>query len=457
MPGVLTRSPDSSFELGPDPSPGVAVLEVFQRLFILAQDSTFAIGLIAIVLGSVYHFSGKRTGSPEYVLRGIYLTTFLFFFGAFLQGVGWLLTGTTRIDESLGLVTNTLSFPAHLLVRAVSPSSVIPTPSASPDYPLHVLGRVFSIEILLFSFFGLTGFLIGVVIKASSVQDIRGDQWARSGLLVTIASLLIHTVLATFAWLITGTTGFTSAKMVSPDYTNTSQTTIHLPEDQLVNTDLIYPLVPSKGDVWPLIHALERSFELTVTTAGWIGLIGVVIGAAIYFGTTRQSDRGHQWIVAGSIVIVVMVSLPLILSTGTWLMTGEEQAFTEVRGANFAASSTFESQTAEGWSAPDGALSIVATNTTRNTFGLHVIGAAHHQYDVGNNVDGEQTVIIDVAGGSADITISVDGTTSEQDAAVSGRRQYTVPDGSRVTVTVEGIDVVIEEVVVTETNIIDDG
>jgi hypothetical protein len=414
----------------------------------------FAIAIIAILLGSVYFFIGQRKRSPSYLLHGIYLTTFLFLMGLLFQGLGWVLTGSTRIDESVGVVGSTISFPASLLTRSISPPGPISNPGTHGDFPVHVLGRVFSIEVLFISFLGVTGFMLGMILKFSPGKHPRGQQWLRSGLLVTTGSFMLHTLFATFSWIITGTVGMSTGKSISPGYANSSRTTIHLPKEELVNNDLIYPLVPTQGEIWPVINALERSFQLSVTTAAWIGLIGFVLGAIFYFGTNRGSSTGQRWMIGGIVMIVIMVSMPLILSTGTWVITGETQAFSEVRGGAFVESSTWESQTAEGWSTPDGALSIVATNKTEGTHGLHIVGDANRKYDVENNVDGQQNVTIVVARGSADISVSVDGTTVSNEYSTSGVTHFTVPDGSTVHVSISGFDVVVEEVVIREVGVV---
>jgi hypothetical protein len=447
MPGVLTRSPESGFEVGPDPAAGLGVLESFERLFVLVQDATFALALLAILLGSVAYFSTYRTRSPRALVHGMYLTAFLFVFGTFLNALSWILTGSTRFDESLGLITDSIVFPASLLRRSITPPGLVPNPPATSSYPVHVLGRLFSLEVLFFSFMGLMGLTLGLVIMFTR-EDERGQQWFRAGAFVTTASFMLHTLLATVAWLATGSTGFGSAQIMSPSYTNTSTSTVQLPKHQLVNTDLIYPLVPTTGDIWPVIQALERSLQLSVTTAGWIGVTAVIAGAAIYFGTQRQSDRGQQWMAGGLILIVVMIALPLIVSTGTWAISGETQAYTEFGGGALTAGSTFESQTAEGWTTPDGAPTVVATNKTRNTFGIHIVGTAHHQYDVENTIDSNQQVTVVVARGQADVTISVDGRVEASRSDVYGEREFEIPDGQTVTVTVDGLDVVVEEVVI---------
>jgi hypothetical protein len=454
MPGVLTRTPESEFQVGPDPSSGLGFLDVFGRAFVLVQDSMFAIGIIAILLGSVYFFTGQRKRSPRYLLHGIYLTTFLFLMGVVFQGIGWVLTGSTRIDDSMGVVGGTISFPASLLTRTINPPGPVPNPATHGDFPVHVLGRVFSIEVLFISFLGVIGILVGAILKFSPVRNPQGEQWLRSGLLVTTGAFMLHTLFATFSWIITGTVGMSTGKSISPGYANSSRTTIHLPDDQLVNTDLIYPLVPTQGDIWPVINALERSFQLSVTTVAWIGLIGFVLGAVLYFGIKRGSGTGQRWMVGGIIIILIMVSMPIILSTGTWVITGETQAFTEVRGGPFAESTTWESQTAEGWSSPDGALAIVATNKTQGTHGLHIVGDANREYDVENNVDGHQNVTIVVARGSADISVSVDGTTVSNVYSTTGVTHFTVPDGSTVHVSISGFDIVVEEVVIREVGVV---
>jgi hypothetical protein len=173
---------------------------------------------------------------------------------------------------------------------------------------------------------------------------------------------------------------------------------------------------------------------------------GVLVGGALV--VWRRADGATSRRLAGAVVLVVVVlSLPTLAATGTWLATGQPGALTELEGGAFTVGSTFESQTAEGWTARDGATTVVSTDPATGRYGLFVAGTARRTYDTRNHIAARQVVMVAVERGTPTIRVAVDRTPVAR-TTVTATARLTIPDSSRVTVTVEGGGSVIESVAV---------
>jgi hypothetical protein len=453
---VVTRSiaaPVATPNPSSDPS---IVVDVLSSIFILVEDTAFVVALVGISLGLLRRFVAPGRRGLEWLTGGMVLSAVLFGFGIALHAASWLLTGETRLDQSLGLVTQTVTLPASTLTRAVSPPTGVSTTTASAAFPVHILGRVLALEVLLVGLLGLVGVMIGGVLYFAAgnntQQGQRGAQWVRGGLIATVLVLSFHLGLRTVAWLVTGTTSFDSGARPTIDTGTFSTTSTSLPRDAIVNHDLIYPLVPTESGMWQVTTALQDTLQLTATTATWLSLIAITAGATVYAAQqNRASERGPQWVYGGIVLLLILLTFPLLVATGSYLITGQGQALTEFSGGAAAQGSTWESQTVEGWSSSDGGLDVIATNDTRRTYGLYIFGDGSKTYDVAGETSTEFIVGIAVERGSLDVTIRVDGTTVAIDSIGDGTHRLRIPTGDRVTVLLEGFDAVVEEVVVQPT------
>jgi hypothetical protein len=207
--GVLSRTPDTGYPVGPDPEPAFGpVLDVLARILRLEDQLLAALGGLLLLsglagLGAYGPFdtpTWARSGHRA-ILGGLAVVLPV---AIVLRALAWIATGDPVSTQSIGIVTDAVSLPSERLQYELHPLDTFDAPRSGVQWIVRVGRRGRSLASGFAVVAGSLAIVAGTIRywwrprSGSSIDLFRG------GLALVVSVVLFALILGTTTWLATG-------------------------------------------------------------------------------------------------------------------------------------------------------------------------------------------------------------------------------------------------------------
>jgi hypothetical protein len=207
--GVLSRTPDAGYPVGPDPEPALGpTLDALARILRLEDELLVVVGGLLLLSGLAglgaygpFDSHGWFRSGRRAILGGIALVLPVV---VILRALAWLATGEPIATQSIGIVTDAVSLPSERLQYELRPLDTFVSTGSGIQWLVRAGNRGRSL-------------VAGIAVVAGSLAIVAGTVrywWGspsessidvlRSGLSVVVVVVLFSVVLSTTTWLATG-------------------------------------------------------------------------------------------------------------------------------------------------------------------------------------------------------------------------------------------------------------
>lgn len=428
--------------IGPNPSSqgmdqllGI-LIDLFQTYFL----SWTTIGVVALLSLVVVYYTTKwpteimADAQPQYIRRVAFGVGFVTVFLPFLYVVVWLTTDTQETPDAL---------PADGVFGTSFEERLIgPEAAQGMDGLISSLGTIFqtyqvSISFILISaitFLGVSYLLINWPFRYDIGSKQEHLYRAALGL---GGSLAMVPILHGISWLATG------FRNPEESFTRVAPP-IQLPTDQLFSGLRYHPVIEELAASKDPVETVFLNFLSFQTTSYlMVGVFVLALGAVMMLLFARSSwfpsKKGHHYLHAGTIIVIVVFLAPGLITASAWLATGTADpgnTFSEnLAGSPFHEQDDFATCTLEGWDEKTGTAVPVDSQVGEGcALELHgtivkqfdLTGTEHEKGFVEVRTDDEMTVRI------------YDGDELVVEEDIISNRRFEIPVSDVTTVEIEG-------------------
>jgi hypothetical protein len=324
--GVLTRTPDGSLPIGPNPRADTGfffdtlgrVLRLEEALLVSLGGLLLLTGLVSLALAGYL---------PEEFLAGCWRRTLLGSIAlalplpAMVRAIAWLTTGGTDLTETVGTFPNPGNLPSERLLETSTHLRVIDVGVIGPEWIVlmgeRILTQLASSAIIA----GVVTIALATLWYWYRPRTRRALELVRNGVAVVTLVVLFSVVLGTMAWLATGDVDHTGSLESEYVGVTTSFESGTMQGWSVREGSASVTTGPGSGNALHVDGVVERSFTPLAIDGEW-AIVDVEVSGPARVRTTVEGDEVgvrtvHEeasWRVPSDDNLTVRVA-----GTGVWL------------------------------------------------------------------------------------------------------------------------------------------